>query len=84
MARYIGPKSRISRKFGIPLFGPDKVLEKKNYPPGMHGPQKKRGRQSEYAVQLAEKQKVKYTYGILERQFYNLYQKASRKKGKTK
>lgn len=83
MARYKGPKSRISRKFGVPLFGPDKVLEKKNYPPGMHGPQKKRGRQSEYAVQLAEKQKVKYTYGILERQFYNLYQKASRKKGKT-
>ncbi|MBI2966422.1 MAG: 30S ribosomal protein S4 [Bacteroidetes bacterium] len=83
MARYKGPKTKISRRFGMPIYGPDKTLEKKNYPPGMHGPDKKRGRQSEYAVQLAEKQKVKYTYGILERQFYSTYLKASHKKGKT-
>ena len=69
MARYIGPKSKIARKFKEPIFGPDKALEKKNYPPGQHGAAKKRAKQSEYAVQLQEKQKVKYTYGILERQF---------------
>ncbi|MCB0401616.1 MAG: 30S ribosomal protein S4 [Flavobacteriales bacterium] len=83
MARYRGPKSKIARKFREPIFGPDKVLEKKNYPPGQHGPMKRRGKQSEYAIQLAEKQKAKYTYGILERQFSNLFKTASRKKGIT-
>lgn len=83
MARYTGPKSKIARKFREPIFGPDKALEKKNYPPGQHGPNKRRGKQSEYAVQLAEKQKAKYTYGILEKQFSNLFDKASRSKGIT-
>lgn len=83
MARYIGPKSKIARKFKEPIFGPDKVLEKKNYPPGMHGAGKKRAKQSEYATQLREKQKVKYTYGILERQFAKIYNVAQRKKGVT-
>jgi small subunit ribosomal protein S4 len=83
MARYRGPKSKIARKFNEPIFGPDKALERKNYPPGMHGPDKRRSKKSEYAVQLAEKQKAKYTYGILERQFENLFDKASRKKGIT-
>jgi len=81
MARYTGPKSKIARKFKDPIFGPDKALEKKNYPPGQHGPNKRRGKQSEYAIQLAEKQKAKYTYGILERQFSNLFEKALRIKG---
>ena len=75
MARYTGPKSKIARKFKDPIFGADKTLEKKNYPPGMHGQGRRRGKQSEYAVQLAEKQKAKYTYGILERQFSNLLKK---------
>lgn len=83
MARYIGPKSKIARKFKEPIFGPDKVLEKKNYPPGQHGLSKKRGKQSEYAIQLSEKQKAKYTYGVLEKQFANLFDKASRKDGVT-
>lgn len=83
MARYIGPKSKIARKFREPIFGPDKALEKKNYPPGMHGLSKKRGKQSEYAVQLQEKQKVKYTYGILERQFAKTFDAAARAKGVT-
>jgi small subunit ribosomal protein S4 len=83
MARYKGPKSKISRKFREPIFGFDKVLEKKNYPPGQHGPNKRRMKQSEYAIQLQEKQKAKYTYGILERQFSNLFVKASRMKGVT-
>jgi len=83
MARYRGPKSRIARKFQEPIFGPDKALEKKNYPPGQHGPNRRRGKKSEYADQLAEKQKAKYTYGILEKQFENLFDKASRKKGIT-
>lgn len=83
MARYIGPKSRIARKFKEPIFGPDKVLEKKNYPPGQHGLSKKRGKQSEYAVQLQEKQKAKYTYGILERQFAKIYTMAQRAHGVT-
>ena len=78
MARYTGPKSRIARKFREPIFGPDKALEKKNYPPGQHGLAKKRMKQSEYAVQLQEKQKVKYTYGILERQFSNTFERATR------
>jgi small subunit ribosomal protein S4 len=83
MARYTGPKSKIARKFKEPIFGPDKVLEKKNYPPGMHGLSKKRAKQSEYAVQLQEKQKAKYTYGILERQFAKTFESASRAKGIT-
>jgi len=83
MARYKGPKSKIARKFREPIYGPDKALEKKNYPPGMHGPNKRRMKKSEYAVQLAEKQKAKYTYGILERQFSNMFKKASSKSGIT-
>lgn len=83
MARYTGPKQRISRKFGEPIFGSSKALEKKAYPPGMHGMTKKRGKKSEYAVQLAEKQKAKYTYGVLERQFENTFDKATRQKGVT-
>ena len=83
MARYTGPKSKIARKFREPIFGPDKVLDRKNYPPGQHGASKRRGEQSEYAVQLMEKQKVKYTYGVLERQFENLFHKASSKEGIT-
>jgi small subunit ribosomal protein S4 len=83
MARYIGPKTKIARKFRDPIFGPDKYYEKKNYPPGMHGQAKRRGKLSEYGTQLMEKQKAKYTYGILERQFKNIFLKASRKKGIT-
>lgn len=83
MARYTGPTSKIARKFRDPIFGPDKAYERKNYPPGQHGPNKRRGKQSEYAIQLMEKQKAKYTYGILERQFENLFGKASRMKGIT-
>jgi small subunit ribosomal protein S4 len=83
MARYRGPKSKIARKFREPIFGPDRALEKKNYPPGQHGINKRRMKQSEYAIQLQEKQKAKYTYGILEKQFANLFDKASRKKGIT-
>jgi small subunit ribosomal protein S4 len=83
MARYRGPKSKIARKFKEPIFGPDAVLEKKNYGPGQHGPNKRRGKQSEYSTQLAEKQKAKYTYGILEKQFSNLFKAASRKRGIT-
>jgi len=83
MARYTGPKSKIARKFREPIFGPDKALERKNYPPGMHGVSKRRGKQSEYAIQLQEKQKAKYTYGVLERQFANLFDKASSKEGIT-
>jgi small subunit ribosomal protein S4 len=83
MARYTGPKSKIARKFREPIFGPDKALEKKNYPPGQHGPSKRRGKQSEYAIQLLEKQKAKYTYGVLEKQFSNLFVKAAAKQGTT-
>lgn len=79
MARYTGPKSKIARKFKDPIFGPDKAFEKKNYPPGQHGNSKRRKKQSEYGIQLQEKQKAKYTYGILERQFRNLFATASRK-----
>lgn len=82
MARYIGPKSRIARKFGEPIFGEDKVLQRRNYPPGQHGANRRR-KTSEYGVQLREKQKAKYTYGVLERQFRNLFEKASRMKGIT-
>jgi small subunit ribosomal protein S4 len=83
MARYTGPTSKIARRFREPIFGPDKVLEKKNYPPGQHGLMKKRAKQSEYAVQLQEKQKVKLMYGILERQFAKIFDRASRKSGIT-
>src|ERR1044071_7567842 len=83
MARYIGPKSKIARKFKEPIFGPDKALEKKAYPPGQHGPNAKRAKKTEYAVQLTEKQKVKYTYGILEKQFALTFDRASRAKGIT-
>lgn len=82
MARYTGPSSRIARKFGEPIYGPDKHFEKKNYPPGQHGLAKKRKKVSEYGTQLLEKQKVKYTYGLLERQFHNLFEQASRMKGR--
>lgn len=83
MARYTGPKTKISRKFGTPLFGDDKSFQRKNYPPGQHGINKRRGKKSEYALQLSEKQKAKYTYGILERQFSNLFRSASAKSGIT-
>ncbi len=83
MARYRGPKSKIARKFRDPIFGPDKALDRKPYPPGHHGANKRRRKESEYGLQLAEKQKAKYTYGILERQFRNTFKKASAKKGKT-
>ncbi|MFM1877625.1 MAG: hypothetical protein RLZZ241_491 [Bacteroidota bacterium] len=83
MARYTGPKTKIARKFGEPIFGDDKSFEKKNYPPGQHGANKRRGKKSEYAIQLQEKQKAKYTYGILERQFSNLFVQANRSKGVT-
>ncbi|PLW97027.1 MAG: 30S ribosomal protein S4 [Marinilabiliales bacterium] len=83
MARYTGPKTKIARKFSEPIYGPDKNFEKKNYPPGQHGNSKRRKKQSEYGMQLMEKQKAKYTYGILERQFRNLFEKASRKGGIT-
>lgn len=83
MARYRGPKSKVARRFREPIFGPDKALERKNYPPGFHGPNKRRSKQSEYSVQLAEKQKAKYLYGILERQFAKMFDKASRKVGIT-
>jgi small subunit ribosomal protein S4 len=83
MAKYKGPRSKISRKFGEPIYGPDKVLEKKHYPPGMHGLNKRMRKQSEYGTQLKEKQKAKYIYGVLERQFSNLFQKASKSKGIT-
>jgi small subunit ribosomal protein S4 len=82
MAKYTGPKSRIARKFGEAIFGPDKVLSKKNYPPGQHG-NNRRKKTSEYGIQLREKQKAKFTYGVLEKQFRNLYEKAKRHKGVT-
>ena len=81
MARYTGPSTKIARKFGEPIFGTDRDFEKRNYPPGQHGLASKRKKKSEYGTQLKEKQKVKYTYGLLERQFRNLYEKASRMKG---
>ena len=83
MARYTGPKTKIARKFGEAIFGEDKSFDKRNYPPGQHGNNRRRGKKSEYAIQLQEKQKAKYTYGILERQFRNLYDKANRASGIT-
>ena len=83
MARYTGPKTKISRKFGESIFGEDKSFEKRNYPPGQHGNNRRKQKKSEYAIQLMEKQKAKYTYGILERQFRNLFDKANSSKGVT-
>ncbi len=83
MARYTGPQTKIARKFGEPIFGFDKAFEKKKYPPGQHGATRKRKTLSEYGVQLKEKQKAKYTYGLVEKQFLNLFKKAARKKGVT-
>lgn len=83
MARYTGPKTKIARKFGEPIYGPDKYLDRKNFPPGQHGLTKKRKKTSEYGIQLREKQKVKYTYGLLERQFRNFFEKASSASGVT-
>ena len=83
MARYTGPKTKIARKFGEAIFGEDKSFEKRNYPPGQHGINKRRGKKSEYATQLMEKQKAKYTYGILERQFSNIFKKAQAASGIT-
>ena len=83
MARYTGPKTKIARKFGEAIFGDDKSFEKRNYPPGQHGNARRRGKKSEYAIQLMEKQKAKYTYGILERQFRNMFKKATAAQGIT-
>lgn len=83
MARYTGPRTKIARKFGEPIYGPDKTLERKNYPPGQHGIDARRKKVSEYGLQLKEKQKAKYTYGVLEKQFSNLFKKAARSKGIT-
>ena len=83
MARYTGPRTKIARKFGEPIFGADKSFEKRNYPPGQHGNTRRRGKKSEYAVQLMEKQKAKFSYGILERQFRILFERANRSKGVT-
>ena len=83
MARYRGPRTKIARKFGDPIYGADKTFEKKNYPPGQHGMNKKRRKTSEYGTQLKEKQKAKYTYGILEKQFRNIFEKAQSSKGVT-
>ena len=83
MARYRGPLTKIARRYGEPIFGADKSLDKRNYPPGQHGFRRKRGKKSEYSMQLAEKQKAKYTYGILEKQFRILFDKAQRSKGVT-
>jgi small subunit ribosomal protein S4 len=83
MARYTGPKTKIARKFGQAIYGDDKAFEKRNYPPGQHGANKRRGKKSEYAIQLMEKQKAKYTYGVLEKQFRNMFKKATAAQGIT-
>ena len=83
MARYTGPKTKIARKFGEAIYGDDKAFEKRNYPPGQHGANKRRGKKSEYSIQLMEKQKAKYTYGILEKQFRNMFKKATAAPGIT-
>src|SRR2546430_5207348 len=84
MGRYTGPKTKVSRRYGVPLFGPSKALERKNYPPGMHGPKGSRRKQSDYAIALGEKQKLRYQYGLLERQFRRIFQTALRKRGVTR
>src|ERR1051325_1464853 len=81
MGRYTGPKTKVSRRYGVPLFGPAKALERKNYPPGMHGPKGSRRKQSDYAIALGEKQKLRYQYGLLEKQFRRIFQTALRKRG---
>src|SRR5438105_4542099 len=83
MARYTGPKTKVSRRYGVPLFGSSKALERKNYPPGIHGPRGFRRKQSDYAIALGEKQKLRYQYGLLERQFRRIFQRALRKRGVT-
>ena len=83
MARYIGPKTKIARRFGEPIYGADKSFEKKKYPPGQHGNNRRRRKKSEYGIQLDAKQKAKFIYGVQEKQFNNLYKKASRRKGVT-
>ena len=83
MGRYTGPKTKVSRRYGVPLFGSSKSLERKNYPPGMHGPKGSRRKQSDYAIALGEKQKLRYQYGLLERQFRRIFQSALRKRGVT-
>ena len=83
MGRYTGPKTKVSRRYGVPLFGPSKSLERKNYPPGMHGPKGSRRKQSDYAVALGEKQKLRYQYGLLEKQFRRIFQTALSKRGVT-
>ncbi len=83
MGRYTGPKTKISRRYGVQIFGPSKSLERKNYPPGMHGPKGSRRKQSDYAIALGEKQKLRYQYGLLERQFRRIFQNALRKRGVT-
>jgi small subunit ribosomal protein S4 len=83
MGRYTGPKTKVSRRYGVPLFGPSKSLERKNYPPGMHGPKGSRRKQSDYAVALGEKQKLRYQYGLLEKQFRRIFQTALRRRGVT-
>ena len=83
MGRYTGPKTKVARRYGVPLFGPSKSLERKNYPPGMHGPKGSRRKQSDYAVALGEKQKLRYQYGLLEKQFRRIFQSALRKRGVT-
>src|SRR5207248_1184561 len=83
MGRYTGPKTRVSRRYGVPLFGSSKALERKNYPPGIHGPRGSRRKQSDYAIALGEKQKLRYQYGLLERQFRRIFQRALRKRGVT-
>src|SRR5258707_10255402 len=83
MGRSTGPKTKVSRRYGVPLFGPSKSLERKNYPPGMHGPKGSRRKQSEYAIALGEKQKLRYQYGLLERQFRRIFEHALRKRGVT-
>ena len=83
MGRYTGPKTRVSRRYGVQIFGPSKSLERKNYPPGMHGPKGSRRKQSDYAIALGEKQKLRYQYGLLERQFRRIFQHALRKRGVT-
>ena len=83
MGRYTGPKTKVARRYGVPLFGPSKSLERKNYPPGMHGPKGSRRKQSDYAVALGEKQKLRYQYGLLEKQFRRIFQTALSKRGVT-
>src|SRR3954466_6563351 len=83
MARYTGPRTKVSRRYGVPIFGPAKALERKNYPPGMHGPKGSRRKQSDYAIALGEKQKLRYQYGLLEKQFRRIFQQALRKRGGT-